>query len=251
MKGSWLRRGSGEEQDATNPEGKDAGLASDHRTAVDPPLSQSWFGPAEQGPEQDDPRHHVSLATMLMLGENPWQRIDGMGMARDALEAPITGDSRRDLSDQERFFLANGRAWCLLVHGDLAQLQRRDDPIVLADASSFAELAHAVSPTDPHLHTTFALLRFRQGRTSEALVAARGAVDAFGSLPDRDRNGRTQGAAVLAVLTLALVTAASGDHATARTLAAVARATRSPLDVDDVAFGALLAELSVWSDPPA
>ena len=42
---------------------------------------------------------------MLMLGEHAWQRIDGMGLARQALEAPVIGDQRVDLSDDERFLL--------------------------------------------------------------------------------------------------------------------------------------------------
>jgi hypothetical protein len=251
VKPRWFRRRSDEEQHPFGPQDDSEGQATTDWPPSDPVPSQDWYGQSELEPEEDVPRHDVSLATMLMLGENPWQRIDGMGIARDALEAPATGDPRRDLSDQERFFLANGRAWCLLVHGDLAHMQQHDDPFVLADASRHAELARAIGPSNPLLHATFALLRFRQGRVPEALEAARGAVGAFASLPDRDRSGRTQGAAVLAVLTLALVTAASGDIAPARTLAGVAQAIRSPLDVDDAAFGALLAELSAWCDPPA
>ena len=68
------------------------------------------------------------LAAMLMLGEHAWQRIDGMGLARQALETPVTGDPRVDLSEDERFLLANGRAWCLVVHSDLGHGGRRDDP---------------------------------------------------------------------------------------------------------------------------
>jgi len=181
---------------------------------------------------------------MLMLGEHPWQRVDGMGMAREALEAPVTGDPRHDLTAEERFLLSNGRAWCLLVHADLAHQRKHDDPFVLADAIRHLELAEAVGPREPQLLTTQALLRLRQGRTSEALAGARSAVDAFGLLSDHVRSGRTQGHAILAVLTLALATAASGDLATARALTAAARAVRTSLDVDEAAFTALVGELS-------
>ncbi len=202
-----------------------------------------WFGPSDVGEDDYTPRLDVSLASMLMLGANSWQRIDGMGMARQALEAPRTGDARHDLSDEERFEMANGRAWCLLVHADLAHHGRRDDPFVLADAGRHLELAQELDPANPRLWSSLALLRLRQGRLDEAMQAARRAVDAFGRLADERRSGRTQGSALQAVLTLALVSARSGDSATAGSLAAAARAVRSPLDVDDAAFTALLSEI--------
>jgi hypothetical protein len=190
----------------------------------------------------------VPLAGMLMLGESSWQRIDGMGMARQALEAPLTEDARKDLSDQERFLLANGRAWCLAVHADLAHKGRRDDPFVVADASRHLELAQAVDPDNPQVQTTLALVRYRQGRTTEALEAAQAAVQAFGAMADRQRSGRTQGAAVLAVVTWALLTAASGDLATARMLGKAARAVTTSIDIDEASFSSLMAELSEWVD---
>jgi hypothetical protein len=202
-----------------------------------------WFGPSDAGEEDDAPRLDVSLAAMLMLGANSWQRIDGMGMARQALEAPRTGDPRHDLSDEERFEMANGRAWCLLVHADLAHQGRRDDPIVLADAGRHLEIAYGLDPSNPSLPTTLALLRLRQGRLEEAKETACRAVDAFGRLADDRRSGRTLGAALQAVLTLALVSASAGDLVRATSLAGAARAVRVPLDVDDAAFGALLTEL--------
>jgi hypothetical protein len=48
---------------------------------------------------------------------------------------------------------------------------------------------------------------------------------------------------VLALVTLALACAASGDSSTAEVLADAARAARSPLDLDEAVFGALVAEL--------
>jgi hypothetical protein len=202
-----------------------------------------WFGPSDFAEDDYAPRLDVSLAAMLMLGANPWQRIDGMGMARQALEAPRSGDVRHDLSDEERFEMANGRAWCLLVHADLAHHGRRDDPFVLADASRHLTMANELDPANPRLAATLALLRLRQGRQEEAMQAARYAVDAFGRLADERRSGRTQGVALLAVLTLALVSARNGDREVSASLAAAATAVRSPLDVDDAAFAALLAEI--------
>jgi hypothetical protein len=186
---------------------------------------------------------------MLMLGEHAWQRIDGMGLARQALEAPASGDLRVDLSDDERFLLANGRAWCLVVHSDLGHGGRRDDPIVLADAQRHVEQAQSVATTDVHraqVLTTGALVTFRREGSQGALRGAQTAVDAFAVLPDNERSGQSQGIASLAVLTLALYTAASGDTGPALNLARAAGALRPPLDVDQSAFGALLQELSEW-----
>ncbi len=248
------RRGSRQKPDATS--GADTPTWVEAR-AVDPvPYDEQagapdWFGPSDVGEDEYAPRLDVSLAVMLMLGANSWQRIDGMGMARQALEAPRTGDARHDLSDEERFEMANGRAWCLLVHADLARHGRRDDPFVLADAGRHMVLAQELDPASPRLGTTLALLRLRQDRLDEAMPAARRAVDAFGRLADERRSGRTQGAALLAVLTLALVTARSGDPAAAVSLAAAASALRSPLDVDDAAFTALLAEIRGGVGPAA
>jgi hypothetical protein len=201
-----------------------------------------WFAPADLGEDDYAPRLDVSLAVMLMLGANSWQRIDGMGMARKALEAPQTGDPRHDLSDEERFEMANGRAWCLLVHADLAHHGRRDDPFVLADAGRHLKIAQELDPANPRVETTLALLLLREGRPDEAMEVACRAVEAFGRLADERRSGRTQGAAVLAIVTLALVTEMTGDPAVSASLVAAARALRSPLDVDDAAFGALLSE---------
>ena len=50
-----------------------------------------WFAPPAAGEEAYAARQEVPLAAMLMLGENAWQRIDGMGLARQALEAPAHG----------------------------------------------------------------------------------------------------------------------------------------------------------------
>jgi len=210
-----------------------------------------WFAPPEEGEEAYAARMDVPLAAMLMLGVNPWQRIDGMGMARQALETAPTGDSRRDLTVEERFLLANGRAWCLAVHADLARGARRDDPFVVSDASRQLELAQAADPGNPQALTTLSLVRLRQGRPPEALEAAREAVRVFGSLPDEQRTGRTQGAALLALVTLALVTAVSGDREAAQVLAEAAQAVRSPLDLDEAAFAALLGELGELSSPDA
>jgi hypothetical protein len=180
---------------------------------------------------------------MLMLGTSPYQRIDGMGLARKALEAPSTGDPRRDLSDEERSMLANARAWCLLVHGDLGHRSRLDDPFVLADAERHVGVAGAIVPGSPYIETTASLLRLRQGRLGEALESAQRALDGFARLPDHQRGGRTQGGAILAVVMLALVLASSGDMYGARALGASARAVRTPLDLDDAAFAALLREV--------
>jgi hypothetical protein len=209
-----------------------------------------WFAPADVGEDDYTPRLDVSLAAMLMLGANSWQRIDGMGMARQALEAPPTGDPRHDLSDEERFEMANGRAWCLLVHADLAHHGRRDDPFVLADARRHLEIAHQLDPLNPRLQTTLALFRLREGKFDEAQEIASRAVDAFGRVADDRRSGRTQGAALLALITLTLATARTGEAAISAALAAAARAVRSPLDIDDAAFAALLSEVE-GADPRA
>jgi hypothetical protein len=209
----------------------------------EPAETTDWFAPSDLDEDEYAPRFDVSLAAMLMLGANSWQRIDGMGMARQALEAPRTGDPRHDLTDEERFEMANGRAWCLLVHADLAHHGRRDDPFVLADAGRHLTMAHEVAPGDPRLETTSALLRFRQGALEEAVEAAQRAVHAFGRLSDDKRSGRTQGSALLALLTLALISVRTGEADVSASLVAAARALRSPVDVDDAAFGALLSEL--------
>ena len=75
-------------------------------------------------------------------------------------------------------------------------------------------------------------------------------MDAFAVLPDNERSGQSQGAASLGVLTLALLTAASGDIEAALNLGRAAGALRPPLDVDQPAFAALLTELSGF-DPDA
>jgi hypothetical protein len=209
-----------------------------------------WFSPEE--PEQLEgyvARRDVPLAAMLMVGAQPWQRIDGMGLARKALEAEVTGDARRDLTEDERFLLANGRAWCLVVHGDLGHQGRRDDPFVLADAGRHIELAQHYDPANPAAWSTLALLRLREGRTGESLEAARYAVATFAALPDERRSGQTQAAAVLALVTLGLASAASGDLATAEALGDAARATRRPFDLDEAAFGVLVAELREQDQP--
>jgi hypothetical protein len=219
------------------------------------PLSETgaaepdWFAPSAMGEDVYTARQEVPLAAMLMLGEHAWQRIDGMGQARQALEAPTSGDRRVDLSDDERFLLANGRAWCLVVHSDLGHGGRRDDPIVLADAQRHVEQAESVATKgvqQAQLLTTGALVTFRREGAPGALNLARTAVDAFAVLPDSERSGQSQGIASLAVLTLALLTAASGDTGSALNLARAAGALRPPLDVDQAAFGALLKELSEW-----
>jgi hypothetical protein len=202
------------------------------------------FGPSEFEGTGDAPQGDAALAAMLMLGEKSWQRIDGMGMARLALEAEPSNDRRYDLTGEQRFLLANGRAWCLVVHGDLGHQGRRDDPIVIADALRHWELAKTIDPESPELRTTEALIRLRQGRPNLALEAAQRAVQDFGGMKDGSRTGRTQGAALLAVMTLALATAATGKNSRAKVLATTARALRVPMDVDDAAFRALVGELA-------
>jgi hypothetical protein len=207
---------------------------------VEPPVD--WLDLA--GREDDRPRHDVPLALMLMLGTSPWQRIDGMGIARQALEAPATGDPRHDLTDSERLMLANGRAWCHAVHADLSPITGHNDPIVLSDANRYAELAFAMAPREPVVATTRALICLRQGRIDDAIRIAHGAVEAFGSLTDRQRDAQAHGSAVLAVVTLALTTATAGDHLTAFALAAAARAMRTAIDIDEAAFASLSSEIS-------
>jgi hypothetical protein len=129
------------------------------------------------------------------------------------------------------------------VHGDLGHRSRLDDPFVLADAERFVEFARAVTPASPSLQTTVGLLRLRQGRTTEAMQSARRALEIFAQIPEHQRGGRTQGAAVLAVVTHALVAASSGDVDVARALAAAAKAVVTPLDLDEAAYVALLAEI--------
>jgi hypothetical protein len=205
-----------------------------------------WFSPVDQGTEVA--RADVPLALLLMLGEHSWQRIDGMGMARRALEVPPTGDRRRDLTDEERLQLANARAWCLAVHGDLAPRGRRDDPIQTADADRYATLAGSLGPGDPRVATTVALVRLRQGRVDEALERAAEALGVLAERADAERTGRMHGPAVLAAMTWALALAAAGQLREAWLVARTARAARVALDVDEVAFASLLAELP---EPPA
>jgi hypothetical protein len=206
-----------------------------------------WFGPDESAdPGGYAPRRDAPLAGMLMLGAQSWQRIDGMGLARKALEADATGDTRRDLSSEECFLLANGRAWCLLVHGDLGHQGRNDDPFVLADAARHLELAQQADPTNPAALTTLGLLRLRENDVPAAVATARQAVESFAALPDERRTGRTQAAATLALVTLGLACAASGELVMAQALTDAARAARSPLDLDEAAFAALTSEVSKW-----
>jgi hypothetical protein len=209
----------------------------------EPTPDEDWFGPSQSGDESYAARRDVSLASMLMLGSSPYQRIDGMGLARKALETAPTGDPRQDISMEERGILANARAWCLLVHGDLGHRSRLDDPFVLADAERFVEMAAGITPGSPSVEITVALLRLRQGRAGDALESAQRAIDLFARIPEHQRGGRTQGAAILAVVTQALVVASLGDCDGARMLSGAARAVVTPLDLDEAAFLALLAEV--------
>ena len=201
----------------------DTGPVEGGSSGGEPAPDEDWFGSDQPGEDSYAARMDVSLACMLMLGASPYQRIDGMGLARKALEEPSIGDSRRDISAEERSILANARAWCLLVHGDLGHLSRLDDPFVLADAERFVEVARRVSPGNPSVETTLALLRLRQGRTAEATEVIEGAMESFAAVPEHERSGRTQGAAILGVVTHALVTASSGDLHAARVLVSAAR----------------------------
>lgn len=186
----------------------------------------------------------VPLALALMFGAEPWQRIDGMGLARQALERAAGRPDRAGLSDRDRVLLANARAWCHAVHADLAPNGRRDDPIILADAANYARLALSLAPQDAEVVTTVALLHLRQGRVSEAVAIAEDAVWRLGSLSDSCRTGRSHGAAVMAVVTLALALAVAGDQIRALSLAASARAIRMAVDLDEVAFAALTGEVA-------
>ena len=209
----------------------------------EPAPDEDWFGSDQPGEDSYAARMDVSLACMLMLGASSYQRIDGMGLARKALEEPSIGDPRRDISSGERSILANARAWCLLVHGDLGHLSRLDDPFVLADAERFVEVARRLSPGNPSIETTLALLRLRQGRTAEATEIIERAMEGFGAVPEHERSGRTQGAAILAVVTQALVAASAGDTHAARVLCSAARAVVAPIDLDEAAFAALLSQV--------
>jgi hypothetical protein len=204
---------------------------------------EDWFGPSQSDDDSYAARRDVSLASMLMLGGSPYQRIDGMGLARKALETPLAGDPRWDISEEERSMLGNARAWCLLVHGDLGHRSRLDDPFVLADAERSVAAARVMTPENPNIETTLALLRLRQNRMDEALESAQRALELFAAVPEHQRSGRTQGAATLAVVTHALVAACSGDVHGARVLSAAARAVVTPLDLDEAAFTSLLAEV--------
>jgi hypothetical protein len=236
------RRGASEE-----PAWPERDLSEGDETVA--PDGESWpeedngFEPSQAGEDVYAARRDVSLASMLMLGTTPYQRIDGMGLARKALEAPVSGDPRQDLSEDERFMLANARAWCLVVHGDLGHQSRLDDPFVLADAERYAEIASGIRPGSPYVETTRALLRLRQGRIEEGLESAQRAVAGFARLPDHQRSGRTQGAAILTVVTVALAEALSGDLNEAQVLGTAARAVWTSLDTDEAAFTALIGEV--------
>jgi hypothetical protein len=229
---------SGAFDDAFQPERVDSGWADGDRAP-----DEDWFQPPQPGDEAYAAHSDVSLASMLMLGTSSYQRIDGMGLARKALEAVPTGDTRRDLSKEERSMLANARAWCLLVHGDLGHRSRLDDPFVLADAERHVEVAGDISPQDPCVETTLALLRLRQGRLAEAAEGIKGAMEAFAQMPDHDRTGRTQATAIMATLTQAIVAASSGDAQGAKLLSTVARGVRTPLDIDEASFAALTGQI--------
>jgi len=111
-------------------------------------------------------------------------------------------------------------------------------------ADRYATEALAIGPDNPQALTTRALTALRRGRSDQAVEWAGRAVRSFGGLADAEGTGRVHGPAVLAVVTLALARAGSGDRDTARTLGEAARAVRIGLDIDATAFGALMAELS-------
>ncbi len=80
-----------------------------------------------------------------------------------------------------------------------------------------------------------------RGAAADALESAERALELFARIPEHQRGGRTQGAAILAVVTHALVVASMGDWGGARMLSTAARAVVTPLDLDEAAFLALLA----------
>jgi hypothetical protein len=221
-------------------------LHSEEPTTVDgaAPTSE-WHDLSEHDHVHAGPRNDIPLALMLMEGSTTWQRIDGMGMARQALEAPVTGNRWHDLTDGERLVLANGRAWCHVVHADLSPVGNHQDPVVLVDAIRHAEIAYAIGPDDPEVATTLSLIELRRGNVHEAVRLAERAVNTFARLSDGRRTGRAHGSATLAVVMLALASAHAGDTGTALALGSAARATRTALDVNEAALAALLQELSV------
>lgn len=236
----WWRQGDATTGSGASTLRQDPNAIFRHSTR---PLTD-WLDPPEEGEDGHSPRHDVALAMMLMLGANPWQRIDGMGMARTALEAAETSVHAGEVTDDECIMLANARAWCHAVHADLSLTGQRDDPIVVADANRYVEMARAMDPHGPVVTTTLALLRIRQNRIDDAVQIAQDAVQAFGCITDGARTGRVHGSAVLAVMTLALAQARAGECSSARDLANAAFAVRTPLDIDDVALSSLMSEVS-------
>jgi hypothetical protein len=153
------------------------------------------------------------------------------------------------MTDEQRFLLANGRAWCLLVYGDLGHQGRRDDPFVLADAERHMALGERLSPGNPRLGTTKSLFFLRQGAIDQALKSAREVVDRFGAWPEHHRDAETQGVALLALLVLALAERAVGNAAAAELLATAVQAVRTSFEVDGNALRSLLAELHETARP--
>jgi hypothetical protein len=190
------------------------------------------------------PRRDVALAIMLMLAPEPWLRVDGMSLARQALDAPSTGDPRRDLKDYERGMLADGRARCLVLHCDLMLGSTREDPIVAYEASRYAEFAMRLAPDDAEVTITLALVRLRQRRAEEASELARRALEALGADPYAASDGRVQSAALLSMLILAISSMHMGDRPTAWALVDVISSAPAPLEVDEVGCARLIAELN-------
>ena len=142
------------------------------------------------------PAWTLSLASMLMLGATSYQRIDGMGLARKALEAELTGDPRPNLSVEERCLLASARAWCLLVHGDLGMPPGPMTPswwpmrnVISRPRGTRAGKPHAEPPR---------LAAAPPGPPNRGPRGSGRGGSGFARLPDHQRNSSTQGAAVLA-----------------------------------------------------
>lgn len=203
---------------------------------------------AHHAPEADDdltgpaPRRDVAHALLLMLSPRAAMRIDGIGLARQALDHRRTGDARRDLTDDERGLVAGARAWCMAVHSDLAIGTIDGDPILLAEAERHAVEAYQLRPQDPQVVATLALVRHRQGRHADAVAWAEWAVTWIGQHPDLQVDGRLAATLATTLLVLALARWRLNDSLVAAELVEAAGAWRDTLELDDVAFAALAAE---------
>lgn len=221
-----------------------------------PDAGEGWaMEPQDEAVWAMSPRRNASHAVAMMLGSTAALRIEGSGLARQVLDTAPVGDPRFDLGHDERALVAATRAWCLAVHSDLAIGNIEDDPILLAEAERCALTAYDLRPADAQVMTTVALVRLRQRRLDEAVQWAERSVGQLQGDPMLEEDGRVAATMAVALLVLAIARWRLGDASGAATLAQAALAWHHTLEIDDVGFAALLAEVDhvptlLLADPP-